>query len=78
MSKDEKSRDLTATEAINKIKSMEKVGEVRTFSKGDSRKTVNDAADNAIDKIKDGKGKKPKSEKKDKKSKKEKKKTPGR
>ena len=76
----EKSRDLTATEAIAKIKALEKVGEVRKFAKGDSRKTVNDAAEAMIDKIKDGKA----SKKSDKKAKKEepkekkKKKTPSR
>jgi hypothetical protein len=75
----EKSRDLTATEAINKIKALEKVGEVRKFAKGDSRKTVNDAAESTIDKIKDAKStkKEAKSEKKDE-PKKEKKKTPSR
>lgn len=75
----EKSRDLTATEAINKIKALDKVGDVKKFAKGDSRKTVNDAADAMIDKIKDGKPKKSekKSEKKEE-PKKEKKKTPSR
>jgi len=74
----EKSRDLTATEAITKIKALDKVGDIRKFAKGDSRKTVNDAAEDMIDKIKDGKA-----EKKEKKAskdepKKEKKKTPSR
>lgn len=73
----EKSRDLTATEAINKIKVLEKAGEVKKFTKGDSRKTVNDAAETMIDKIKDGKSdkKETKAEKEDE-PKKEKKKTP--
>lgn len=73
----EKSRDLTATEAINKIKALEKAGEVKKFTKGDGRKTVNDAAEAMIDKIKDGKVEK-KLSKKDDDSKKEKKKTPSR
>jgi len=72
MSKDEKSRDLTALEAINKIKSMEKVGEVRKFAKGDSRKTVNDTVETIIDKIKDGRGKKKAKPNDDKKKKKKK------
>ena len=78
----EKSRDLTATEAIKKIKAMEKAGEVKKFIKGDGRSTVNEAADKAIDKIKEAKGKK--KEKKESKAEKveekpkEKKKTPSR
>ena len=48
----EKSKDLTAVEAIKKIKSFDKVGEMRNFAKSDSRKTVTDAVDAAAVKIK--------------------------
>lgn len=52
-----KSRDLTATEAIKEIKSLTKVGDIRSFAKGDSRKTVNDAVEATIDKLKTSKSK---------------------
>ena len=48
----DKSRDLTATEAINQIKGMDKAGDIRKFAKGDSRKTVNDAVEKTIDGLK--------------------------
>ena len=50
-----KSKDLIATEAIAKIKSFKKVGDIRVFAKGDKRKTVIDAVDIMASKIKGGK-----------------------
>lgn len=73
----EKSRDLTATEAINAIKGMDKAGDIRKFAKGDSRKTVNDAVEKVIDTIKSSKGGK-KSSSSSEGEKKEKKSTPSR
>ena len=53
--KSEKSLDFTATESIKKIKSMTKAGDVKSFVKGDGRKTVNDAAEAQIDSLKSAK-----------------------
>jgi hypothetical protein len=47
-----KSKEMTATEAIKKVKSFEKVGDLRKFAKGDTRKTVLDAVDTRTEKIK--------------------------
>lgn len=51
MSKD-KSKDLTASEAVNIIKAMDKAGDIKKYVKGDGRKTVADAAEARIDAIK--------------------------
>jgi hypothetical protein len=74
----EKSKDITASEAVNIIKSMDKAGDIKKFAKGDGRKTVADAAEARIDAIKAKKEKKSaKSETKEE-TKKEAKKTPSR
>jgi hypothetical protein len=69
--KSEKSLDFTASESIKKIKSMAKAGDVKSFVKGDGRKTVCEAAESQIDTLKSAKEKK--KDKKDTDSKKEKK-----
>lgn len=50
-----KSRDLTAQEAMQHIKTLDKVGDIRSFTKGDSRSTVNKAVESRIDSIKNKK-----------------------
>ena len=52
MSKKGKSSELIATEAIAAIKTFKKVGEIRDFVKGDTRKTVVDAVEVMAEKIK--------------------------
>ena len=61
------SNNLTATEAIKKVKAMDDAGEVKKFTKGDERKTVYSAAEKQLDVIASGESKKkdePKKEKK--------------
>lgn len=57
----EKSGSLTASEAVRMIKSIETAGDVKSFVRGDDRKTVSAAADARIQELK--------SKKKDKKDK---------
>lgn len=64
MSNVNRSKDVTATEAIKKIKSFTKVGDVRSYAKGDTRKTVSDAVDSAAIKIKSNRGQKTTAKKK--------------
>lgn len=47
-----KSRDLTAAEAVKELKKLEKVGDIRSFVKGDTRSTVNTEAEKRVDSIK--------------------------
>ena len=47
-----KSKDMVASDAIKQIKELSTVKDLRSFSKGDSRKTVNDAIESRIDSLK--------------------------
>jgi len=50
-----KSINLTAAEAMQYIKTLDKVGDLRSFTKGDSRSTVNKSVESRIDAIKNKK-----------------------